>query len=112
MYAGVVLSLFPLPSLSAAGCNASIYGSPEPLDCSRILLDDPTIGSHGLESADKFQKSHLFYGRAFDQRPDGVSISQWVSRVQLAGVIHSRGWSNLGAFRRCVELTEVQNRAL
>ena len=99
MYAGVLLlSLFPLPSLSVAVCHASIYGNPEPSDCSRILLDDPTIGNHGLESTDQFQKSRLFYGRALDQRPQGVSISEWVSRVQLAGVIHSRGRWNPGAF--------------
>ena len=94
LHTGVLLALFPLPSLSLAVCNASIYGNPEPSDCSRILLDDPTIGSHGLESTDKFQKSHLFYARALDQRPQGVSVSEWLGRVQLAGVIYSRGDSD------------------
>ena len=92
IYPGVLLViLFPLPSLSATVCDASIYGNPEPLDCSRILLDDPTEGSQGLASTDPFGKSHLFYGRALDRRPPDVSISEWTSSVQLAGVIFSRG---------------------
>ena len=95
IYAGVLLLLlFPLPSFSATVCDASIYGNPDPSDCSRILHDKPSEGSQGLESKDR-NVAHLFYARTIDKRPQDVTPTEWKNRVQLDNVVYSRGkWNS------------------
>ena len=79
----VLVLLLYLPASSAATvCNASLYGNPNPSDCSRILLGNRAEGIHGLDSLDRRQ--HLFYTGDFGLRPSDVTIVQWLNRVDLA----------------------------
>ncbi|KAL9132584.1 MAG: hypothetical protein Q9175_006238 [Cornicularia normoerica] len=85
----LLLALFPSPSSAATVCDASLYGNPNPSNCSRILLDNRAESIHGLASKDR--KHHLFYAGEIDQRPPDVTVTEWKNRVQLAAVTLSRG---------------------
>ena len=82
----LLVALFLSPSSASTVCNASLYGSPNPIDCLRILLDDHKAGTYGLESIDR--KDHFFYTMGFDQRPSDVTRAQWRNKVHLAQTTH------------------------
>lgn len=83
----LLVALFLSPSSAGTVCNASFYGSPNPSDCTKVLLDDPKAGTRGLESLDS--KNHFFYTKAFDQRPSDVTRTQWRNKVLLAQTTYS-----------------------
>ena len=80
------------PASAATVCNASFYGNPNPLDCSRILLDNRAEKSRGLESKDR--KPHLFDGGDldWDQQPLDVKIMEWRNKVDLPITISRGKW--------------------
>ena len=84
--ASVLLSPFIfLSSLASTICEPSLYGNPDPSDCSQILLDNRVKGTHGLESLDR--KHHLFYTEEMKIRPSDVTVIEWWNRVILAMTI-------------------------
>lgn len=92
----LLLPFFLSPSFAATVCDASLYGNPNPSNCSQILLGNRAERIRGLDILDR--KNHLFYAgdfeQDFEQRPSDVTLSQWRNRVHLAMTI-SRGDCNI-----------------
>lgn len=103
----LLLILFLSPSAAETVCDASLYGNPNPSDCSQILLDNRAKDTHGLESKDR--KRHLFYTGHIGLRPSDVTLFEWLNRVDLAMTL-SRGEWESEILRDCFELTVVQYR--
>ena len=81
--------LILLPSDAATICDVSLYGNPDPLKCSQVLLDHLTDGTSSLEIRE--QLPHFFAAADVDGRPPDVTIMEWHHRVVLAGRILKRG---------------------
>ena len=103
----LLLVLFLPPSTAETVCDASLYGNPDPSDCSQILLDNRAKDTHGLESKDR--KRHLFYTGHIGLRPSDVTLMEWLNRVDLAMTL-SRGELDSEILRDGFELTVVQHR--
>lgn len=110
----ILASALLLPSIllscsASTICDASLFGNPNPSNCSRLLLDNRAEGNHGLESKDR--KHHLFYTGEIELRPSDITIAEWRNRVNFAMTM-SEGECASRTLCDCHELTMVHHRWL
>lgn len=69
------LAPFLSPCFAGIVCDASLYGNPNPNECSKIRQ---VIIS-------KDQKRHLFYTGTLEKRPSDVTLAEWYNRIETGG---------------------------